>query len=251
MKRVFSMALGSFCFAVFSLAFADPESGKEQGSWRWKQLEPLFPHSPGTKWVYALSGKHYAHGGELQVEVKGLQQVPHLQREALLVDEVHPGVAPGAAPETLPVLYYPREGYLVKDSAHIYSNPQRTSLISTGNLGEAVAPVLPLWTQNDGTDWNPVGAEHWAQASRLSVIYRIHPEKETLTIQGKEYKDCTHIEGKVDRGDGSGYRYQEWYAPGVGLVKGVTTDLESNTVLTHKELVSFQAAAEKVSAFQL
>lgn len=250
MKRMVSMVLGGFCLAVVSFAFAEQQSGNQPGSWQWKQLEPLFPHALGNKWVYALSGKHYAHGGELQVEVKGLQQVPHLQQEALLVDEVHPGVAPGAAPETLPVLYYPREGYLVKDSAHIYSNPQRTSLISTGNLGEAVAPILPLWTQNDGTDWNPVGAEHWGKVSRLSILYRIHPEKETVTIQGTEYKDCTHIEGKVDRGDGSGYRYQEWYAPGVGLVKSITTDLKDDTVLARKELVSFQAAPEKVSALQ-
>jgi len=160
------------------------------------------------------------------MEVKGQQHMPHLKQEMLLVEETHPPIATDTTPEILPVLYYPREGYLVRDTTHIYSNPQRTSLMSTGNLGEAVTPTLPLWRHNNGTDGKPVDEKHWAKTSKLNIAYHIHPKKrETVAVKAGEYKDCVPVEGTVNRGDGSGYRYQEWYAPGVGLVKSTTTDL--------------------------
>jgi hypothetical protein len=69
----------------------------------------------------------------------------------------------------------------------------------------------------------------------------MHPEeREAVTTRVGEYKDCVPVEGRVNRGDGSGYRYQEWFASGVGLVKSVTTDLQIGLVLAQKELVSFQ-----------
>jgi hypothetical protein len=119
------------------------------------------------------------------------------------------------------------------------------SLLSTGNLGEAVAPILPLWPKNDGTDWRPVDVEHWGEASRLDIGYHFHPEKETVAVKAGEYTDCVRAEGTVRRGDGSGYRYHEWYAPGVGLVKSTTADLQSGEVLLRKELTSFQAGSTK------
>jgi len=59
-----------------------------------------------------------------------------------------------------------------------------------------------------------------------------------VAVKAGEYKDCVPVEGTVNREDGSGYRYQEWYAPVVGLVKSTTTDLLKGEVLLHKELVS-------------
>ena len=196
------------------------------------------------QWSYALSGQQYPNGGQLQVEVKGRQSFPHLKQDILLFDETHPATAAGAVSEIVPVLYYPRDGYLVQDSAHIYSNPQRTSLISTGNLGEAVSPVLPLWKQVDGTDWQSVDNEHWAKVANLAISYHVHPEKrETVTVKAGTYQDCVMITGTVSRGGGEGYRYQEWYAPHVGMVKSVTTDLKSGEVLALKELASFQLSS--------
>ena len=245
MKRVLGLSAlvaSSVFFGLSSLTLAtSPDATATTEQW-WEQVVPLFPHTPGSRWTYALSGKQYARGGELQVEVKGTQHVPHLKQDALLIDESHASGIPGADPEVMPVLYYAREGYLVRDTAHIYSNPQRTSLMSTGNLGEAVVPILPLWQQGEGTDWKPVDEEHWGRAARLAIAYHVHPEKrEMVTVKAGEYRDCVPVEGTVNRGDGSGYRYQEWYAPGVGLVKATTTDLQSREVLVHKELVSFRS----------
>lgn len=242
------IVLSSLTLSVATPATADHEDPKAKNDWRWESLTPLFPHTPGMQWHYALSGKQHPTGGQLQVEVKGRQHIPHLQQDALLFDETHPVAAAGAVPEVVPVLYYPREGYLVRDTAHIYSNPQQTSLLSTGNLGEAVSPVLPLWKQVDGTDWQPVDNEHWAKVANLGISYHVHPEKrEIVTVKAGTYQDCVMIDGTVSRGGGEGYRYQEWYAPNVGLVKSVITDLKSGEVLALKELVAFRPSAATAS----
>jgi hypothetical protein len=235
----------SVFFGLSSLTFAEAQGANVGKDWRWEKSISLFPHTPGTRWVYTLSGKQYASGGELQVEVKGQQSLPHLKQEALLVEETYPSTTADAFPEVMPVFYYPRQGYLVRDTAHIYSNPQRTSFVSTGNLGEAVAPILPLDLKKDGTDWLPVDDEHWGTASRLDVTSHFRSEKEAVVVKAGTYPDCMKVEGTVTRGDGSGYRYQEWYAPGVGLVKATTTDLQSGAVLVRKELVSVHTVPTK------
>jgi hypothetical protein len=247
MKRIMQLSVTlmiSLALSVSSSAIAERENAKAENTWQWENLTPLFPHTPGMRWSYVLSGKQHPNGGQLQVEVKGRQQVPHLKQEVLLFDETYLVAATGAVLEIVPVLYYPHEGYLVRDTAHIYSNPQRTTLMSTGNLGEAVSPVLPLWKHANGADWQPVDAEHWAKAANLTIAYHVHPEKrEALTVKAGTYAECVKIDGTVSRGEGEGYRYQEWYAPNVGMVRSVTTDLKSGEVLSHKELVSFQLSS--------
>jgi hypothetical protein len=248
MKRLLGLSAFVFScvfFGLSSLTLAESDTKATTDQW-WEQVVSLFPHTSGNRWVYVLSGKQYASGGESQVEVKGRQFLPDLKQEALLIEETHPTEASDTSPDIIPVLYYPREGYLVRDTSYIYSNPQRTSLMSTGNLGEAVVPILPLWQQVDGADWKPVDEEHWGRAARLAIAYHIHPEKrETVTVKAGEYKECVPVEGTMNRGDGSGYHYQEWYAPGVGLVKATTTDLQSGEILAHKELVSFRSGPTK------
>ena len=238
------MVLSSVVIGFGSLAVANPDSSEGSSGWSWQEVQPLFPHTPGQQWVYALSGTQYPNGGELQRTVRGKQLVSQLGQEAVLIDETHPSGPSGSAPEVLPVLYYPREGYLVRDTSYIYVSSNRTSPVSTGNLGEAVTPVLPLWLKNEGTDWQPVSAEHWGKASGLVIGYRLSPEKEAVTVKSGSYTDCVRIEGTVTRGDSSGFRYAEWYAPGVGLVKSTTTDLQSGTVLMRKELIRFQSETQ-------
>jgi hypothetical protein len=157
-------------FILVSSALANHAPTTDGGKgWRWEQLSSIFRHTPGIRWVYAVTGRPYPNGGELRVEVKGRQYLPHLKQDVLLKDEAHAATNGGAVTEVVPVLYYPRQGYLVRDTAHIYSNPQRTSLMSTGNLGEAAARVLPLWKHLDGTAWQPVDTEHWGTAANLRL----------------------------------------------------------------------------------
>lgn len=223
---------------------ADRHTTKAPKGWHWQKLAPLFPHVPGSRWVYAVSGRQYPNGGELHIQVKGHQHLPSLKQEVLLFEETHPKATADATPEITPILYYPREGYLVRDTSYIYSNPQRTSLLSTGNLGEAVSPVLPLWRNLDGSDWKPVALEHWGKAANLDISYRIDPRKRVrIAVQAGEYTDCVLIEGAVKRTADDGYRYHEWYAPGVGMVKGAVSDMKTGEILALKELVSFHPAS--------
>lgn len=103
MKRILSVIEsvieGSLILGLSSFAFAGHEYGKEQQAWQWKHIESLFPHTPGSKWVYALSGKQHTHGGELQVEVKGLQFSAQLKKDVLLIDERHPSATSDTEPE--------------------------------------------------------------------------------------------------------------------------------------------------------
>ena len=191
MKRFLGLSAFVFScvfFGLSSLTLAESDTKVTTDRW-WEQVVSLFPHTSGNRWVYGLSGKQYAGGGELQVEVKGRQHVPDLKQDALLVEETYPAAAADASPDIMPVLYYPRKGYLVRDTSYIYSNPERTSLLATGNLGEAVVPLLPLWQQIEGRDWKPVEEEYWGSAARLAIAYHLHPEKrETVTVKAGEYK---------------------------------------------------------------
>ena len=234
------LGLSSLTLAEFPNAKATPDR------W-WEQVVPLFPHTSGNRWIYVLSGKQYVNGRELDAAVKGWKlPPPHLKQEALLVEETHPAAVANESPDIMPVLYYLREGSLVRKTSSIYGNSQRSRVTSTGNLGETVVPLLPLWQQGEGTDWKPVAEEHWGRAAQLASAYHVHPEKRaTVTVEAGKYRDCVPVRGTVNRGDGSGYRYQEWYAPGVGLVQTTTTELQSGEILFHKELVSFRSGLPK------
>ena len=95
MKRLhslFTAALAGVLVGLSSAAFAEHQDSSTAKDWRWEQIEPLFPHAPGTRWVYALSGKQYANDRELHVEVKSQQHVPHLKQEVLNDDELNPKI---------------------------------------------------------------------------------------------------------------------------------------------------------------
>ena len=210
----------------------------------WKQVAALFPHTPGSRWIYRLSGAWYETEAELSVEVKGQHHVPHLQRDAVILDEAHPGVTPTAPKDILPILYYFHEGYLVRNSNHAYGDNERTNLVSTGTIGESFAPVLPLDLASRSADpseeWQEVWVGEWGEEAQLSSLYRFEPEQEPVVVTAGTYTDCLRVETKLVRASGRGFHYTEWYAPSVGMVKSTTTDLVSERIVEQKELVAFQ-----------
>lgn len=210
----------------------------------WQQVAPLFPHTPGSRWIYRLSGAWYETEAELSVEVKGQHHVPHLQLDAVVLDEAHPGVTPTAPKDVLPVLYYPHEGYLVRNTNHVYGNNERTTLVSTGTIGESSAPVFPLdligKSENQNAEWQEAQIGEWGEEAQLSTLYRFGPEQEPVVVTAGTYTDCLRVETKITRTSGRGFHYTEWYAPGVGMVKSTTTNLVSGKVVEQKELVAFQ-----------
>ena len=210
----------------------------------WQQVATLFPHTPGSRWIYRLSGAWYETEAELSVEVKGQHHVPHLQRDAVILDEAHPGVTPTAPKDILPVLYYPHEGYLVRNSNHVYGNNDRTTLVSTGSLGESSAPVFPLdlvgKSENQSEEWQEAQIGEWGEEAQLTTLYRFGSEPEPVVVKAGTYTDCLRVETKITRTSGRGFHYTEWYTPDVGMVKSTTTDLVSGKIVEQKELVTFQ-----------
>ena len=210
----------------------------------WQQVAPLFPHTPGSRWVYTLSGAWYDTPAELGVEAKGQQHIPHLQLHAVVLDEAHPGVTPTAPKDVLPVLYYPHEGYLVRNTNHVYGNNARTTLVSTGTIGESSAPVFPIDLagkgENQSAEWQEVWVGEWGEEAQLSTLYRFGPEQEPVVVKAGTYTGCLRVETKLVRASGRGFHYTEWYAPGVGMVKSTTTNLVSGKIVEQKELVAFQ-----------
>ncbi len=210
----------------------------------WQQVATLFPHTPGSRWVYRLSGAWYDAEAELGVEVKGQQHIPRLQLNVMVLDEAHPGVTPTAPKDVLPVLYYPHEGYLVRNTNHVYGNNERTILISTGTIGESFAPVFPLnladKSENRGEEWQEVRIGEWGDVSQLTTLYRFGSEPEPVVVKAGTYSDCLRVETKITRTSGRGFHYTEWYTPGVGMVKSTTTDLVSGKIVEQKELAAFQ-----------
>ncbi len=234
---------------VASLVFSQtdaPRTGDETASpvGAWQQVAPLFPHTPGSRWVYTLSGAWYDTQAELSVEVKGQQHIPRLQLDAVVLDEAHPGVTPTAPKDVLPVLYYPYEGYLVRNTNHVYGNNERTTLVSTGTIGESSAPVFPLdiasKSENQREEWHAVRIGEWGEESQLTALYRFGSEQEPVVVKAGTYTDCLRVETKITRTSGRGFHYTEWYTPGVGMVKSTTTDLVSGNIVEQKELVAFQ-----------
>lgn len=217
----------------------------------WQQVAPLFPHTPGSRWVYRLSGVWYDTHAELSVEVQGQRHIPYLQRDVVILDEAHPGVTPTAPKDILPVLYYPSEGYLVRNTNHVYGNNERTTLISTGTIGESSAPVFPLDLADNGenrsAEWQTVQVGEWGEVSQLTTLYRFESEPEPVVVKAGTYTECLRVETKITRTSGRGFHYTEWYAPGVGMVKSTTTNLVSGKIVEQKELVTFQLGQGKTN----
>lgn len=208
----------------------------------WQRLSGLFPHRPGCRWVYRLSGSWYAAPAELGMQVRHRQYVPRLGLEAVVIDETHPGVTPTAPRDVLPVLYYPHGDYLVRNTNHVYSDDERTMLMQTGSLGEAAAPVLPLDPAAPRTDWHTVQAGEWGEMSQLDTEYRFRSEPDPVVVPAGTYPGCLRAETRIRRVSGRGFLYAEWYAPGTGLVRMRTTDLTSGEVVEQKDLVEYLPA---------
>ena len=208
----------------------------------WQRLSGLFPHGPGCRWVYRLSGSWYAAPAELGMQVRHRQYVPRLGLEAVVIDETHPGVTPTAPRDVLPVLYYPRGDYLVRNTNHVYSDDECTMLMQTGTLGEAAAPVLPLDPAAPRPDWHTVRAGEWGEMSQLDTEYRFRSEPDPVVVPAGTYPGCLRAETRIRRVSGRGFLYAEWYAPGTGLVRMRTTDLTSGEVVEQKDLVEYLPA---------
>lgn len=220
---------------------APPEGPAVSGIGGFSEAESLFPLRPGNRWTYELSGDWYERPQHLVVEVKGLQAVPRLQKDVMVVDETHPGVDPKAPRDVLPVLYSLNEGYLVRNTNHVYANDDRSTMVATAIIGESFAPVLPMDPEKKTVGWKNMNMGRMATMSELSTLYRVGRAPEAVIVNAGKFEGCIRAETKIERVSGRGFLYSEWYAPAVGMVKSVTKELPGGRLVEKKELLEMNS----------
>ena len=221
---------------------APPEGPTVPGIGLFSEVESLFPLRPGNRWTYELSGDWYERPQHLVVEVKGLQSVPRLQKEVMVVDETHPGVDPKAPRDVLPVLYSSHAGYLVRNTNHVYANDERSTMVATAIIGESFAPVLPMDLEKKSVGWKNMDMGRMATMSELGTQYRVGRAPEVVIVKAGKFEGCIRAETKIERVSGRGFLYIEWYAPAVGMVKSVTKELPDGRLVEKKELLEMNSA---------
>ena len=167
---------------------APPEGPTVSAIGVFSDVKSYFPLRPGNRWTYELSGDWYKRPQHLVVEVKGLQAVPRLQKDVMVVDETHPGVDPKAPRDVLPVLYSSREGYLVRNTNHVYANDERSTMVATAIIGESFAPVLPMDLEKKSVGWKNMNMGRRATMSELDTQYRVGRALEAVIVNDRKFK---------------------------------------------------------------
>ena len=128
--------------------------------------------------------------------------------------------------------------YFAEDSNGVFRVGKRTSVEIEPRMDTPIRPVLEFPLEKD-TKWQvnthpyllkrltPVG-EALKNSFTLPMLYTIVATDETITVPAGEFKNCVKVVGSADlvlyvnplRGYVSvPFTTEEWYAPGVGLVK--------------------------------
>ena len=205
-----------------------------------------FPLHPGTLWVYEV--RDSLGGVALErVLVRGLVHLGTQDADGYVVEESG-GLAGEFAldVEWHPVVYYRHDRFLYKFSGVDYVEGQLREL----RLGEGEEKVLPddpaehLEWHSDFDIFRPDPGSRY-RATTTSTAIRVRQE---LRVRAGTFASCLGVESKSqlesnephDRARLLGFRYLDWYAPGVGLVRSEVRSLEDGRLLTTLELVSFR-----------
>lgn len=245
MKRWFSffmLMFSSLLWGVNISVHAESLSTRATEEQWWEQIVPLFPQTSGVRRAYVVSGLHSTSGEARYSDMKDQQQVSDLVHEVLLVEEIHPTATTPDASDIMPVLYYLREGNLVRETVPTFADERGTHVLVTGVLSSPIVSPVSRWQQALGGNWQSIDVSNRGSATPGTLAHHVHSTKrESILVKAGMYKDCIPVEKVMNDEDGSRYRSQEWYAPGVGLVKATVTDMQSGTVIVHKELVHFKS----------
>lgn len=209
----------------------------------------FFPLIEGSRWVYRIRSFVRNHTYRAEVRVLGREHVASVGREGVTVVERFYGTGPGIVEEPEPVLYYFREGFLER----VYLTYQAGKPVPIG-FGSEETKFLPE-TLAPGRKW-----ESNTIAFRLgddfgySVVHghEVAFEPETVTVPAGSFDGCVRIDTHSDHGPGAGgqgqdlvFWYQDWYAPGVGLVQTRQwSDEARSRERTRIELVEYEMGTE-------
>jgi hypothetical protein len=207
----------------------------------------LFPLRPGTFWVYRVQD----FDGQVTLQrvlVRGAFYLKSLEARGTVVDES--GGVSGELSldvEWHPVVYYRRGDFLYKFSGLNYDGAElREYRLGAGE--EKVLPSDPFRYPAWENDFEVFRMDHDAGygVRTYSIADR---ESAPVKTGAGSFRDCVRVETRsvTTRRPIAGvaqkilYRYVDWYAPGIGLVKSIVEVDEAPRPVRNVELVSFRA----------
>ena len=162
------------------------------------------------------------HTYRAEVRVLGPQRVKSIGREGVTVVERYFGTGPGLEEEPEPVLYFFREGFLER----VYMTMQAGEPVPIG-FGSEETRFLPE-TLRPGQSWESNTVAFRVGDSFGYAVDHEHVvsfETDTVRVPAGGFGNTVRIDTHSDHGPGAGgagedlvFWYQDWYAPGVGLV---------------------------------
>lgn len=206
----------------------------------------FFPLQPGTLWVYEVHDSR----GQVdlkRVVVRGTFYLETQDTSGIVVEE-----SGGNSDEMLfdvswhPVVYYRRGKFLYRFSGLSYvENDLREFRLGRGE--EKVLPEDPLALSEWESDYEIF---HVGQGIGYGVrtLSNAAISRETVAVRGGIFRNCLRVETQaVSRALPSHteepvvlFRYTDWYAPGVGLVKSITEAPPVSRPVNVVELLSFR-----------
>ncbi len=229
------VALTTGCTSLPIAATFDPRAAHD-----------YFPLHPGTFWVYEVRDA----AGRVAIErvlVRGSYHLKTHATDATIVEE-----SGGMAGEFdldvswHPVVYYRRGLFLYKFSGVNLEDDEELREVSLGEGEEKVLPDDPAEQREWQSDFEIFGNGADDYGARMVSIAQ--PSREAVQVRAGTFRGCLRVDSESwlaseePRGTSRrlGYRYTDWYAPGVGLVKTEVRVIERAAPVTTFELLSFR-----------
>jgi len=205
-----------------------------------------FPLHPGTFWVYEVRDA----AGRVAIErvlVRGPYHLKTHAADATIVEES--GGMTGEFDLDVswhPVVYYRRGLFLYKFSGVNLEDDEQLREVSLGEGEEKVLPDDPVEQREWQSDFEIFGNGGDEYSARMVSIAQ--PSREAVHVRAGTFRGCLRVDSESwlaaeesrSASRRVAYRYTDWYAPGVGLVKTEVRVIEHAAPVTTFELLSFR-----------
>jgi hypothetical protein len=193
-----------------------------------------FPMSADRLWEYHLRLQN-GDVWPVVVHSRGPRFVPELGRVAAIFDEDYPD-------QRVPVAFFLSEGFLQSEIGLRYRLERGVELMPIGIQPMRVMPMPP----RVGMRW-AYFEQVFATTDGVGFDIRWSgsiSREESVAVPAGVFHDCLRIESvalhRMPMDDHPHeFRYVDWYAPNIGLVKNEYTSGAGRDIVTHMELVSY------------
>lgn len=195
-----------------------------------------FPMTADRVWEYRLRKLPSDEIWPVVIHSRGAKFVPALGRTAVIFDEQYPD-------QVVPVAFFLSEGFLQSEIGLRYRLERGMELMPIGTQPMRIMPVPP----RVGMSWAYFEQVFGATTDDAGFEIRWNgsiARAESVTVPAGVFRDCLRVESialhrlPMDTHPHE-YRYLDWYAPNIGLVKSEYASGEDGEIFTRMELVSF------------